>query len=244
MGTQGVFGYILGKKKRFMHVQFDANLLYELLTKELYIIIKHYGSIEYTKNAFDNIKNCDGIPTKEIINKTKYYTNLDVGDKSLSSWYCLLRYCQLSFINILDCGYILNCHDQYGYIFILDFNKNKIIYKFDNLLLKEHEIEDIFKFDNMPSITFDELINNIKINYNLRKNKIDEIQMEINNLLLKYNDLENFVMNRPNIHSKDPKIIELVEAKNNLDSLKWEINNLKDNSYIVNERFKILLDTN
>lgn len=34
MTKQGVFGYIIGRKKRLTHVEDDANLLWQLLVRE------------------------------------------------------------------------------------------------------------------------------------------------------------------------------------------------------------------
>ena len=34
MGTQGSFGYKIGRKVRLMHVQFDADLLWQVLVRE------------------------------------------------------------------------------------------------------------------------------------------------------------------------------------------------------------------
>lgn len=43
MGTQGVFGYVIDGKRFLMHVQYDADMLWGLLLRELYILMKHYG---------------------------------------------------------------------------------------------------------------------------------------------------------------------------------------------------------
>ena len=46
MGTQGFFGYIIGKKKRIMQVQCDADLLWQILVREIYILMKHFKAIK------------------------------------------------------------------------------------------------------------------------------------------------------------------------------------------------------
>jgi hypothetical protein len=241
MGTQGVFGYILGKKKRFMHVQFDANMLYDILVREIYILLKHFGDVEKLKEEFDKIKNCDKIPTKEIIDKTKYYTNLNVGNRSTSDWYCLLRNCQLSFINIIDCGYILNCHSEYGYIFILNFNKNKIEFKNNQEIIQDHDIYDILKMENMPKTSYDEIINEVKLEYNIRKHKLDDITKKLNEIILEYPNINKFIITKKIMDSDDQEIINIIGKKILYDEYNYEITSLLNYSYDLSKRFKMLL---
>ena len=42
MVTKGAFGYIIGKKKRLMTVNDDADLLWKILVREIYVLMKHY----------------------------------------------------------------------------------------------------------------------------------------------------------------------------------------------------------
>ena len=42
MGTKGAFGYIIGRKKRLMQVKNDADLLWQVLVREIYILMKHF----------------------------------------------------------------------------------------------------------------------------------------------------------------------------------------------------------
>ena len=62
MGIQGAFGYIIGKKKRLMHVQFDADLLWQICVREIYLLMKHYGSLDLLKTAFENLKEAKNKP--------------------------------------------------------------------------------------------------------------------------------------------------------------------------------------
>ena len=241
MGTQGVFGYILGKKKRFMHVQFDANMLYDILVREIYILLKHFGSLEKLREEFDNIKNCDKIPTKEIIDKTKYYSNMNVNNKSTSDWYCLLRNCQLSFINIIDCGYILNCHSEYGYIFTLNFNKNKIEFKNNQEIIQNHDIYDVLKMENMPQTSYDEIINEVKLEFNIRKQKIDEFNTKINQIIIEYPKISKFIITKKIMESDDIEIINMIEKKILCDEYIYEMNCLLNYGYDLSKRLKILL---
>jgi len=183
MGTQGQFGYIIGKKKRLMNVQNDANLLWQIGVRELYILMKNYESIENLKKEFENIKkittDSSSKPKSSDIEKCKLYTDLEVSNQNTKDWYCLLKYCQSSFINILDIGYILNSKEKPGYILILDFNKNILNFYFNQIdnkkkLLNQATIDEIMNFDNMP-------------NSNLILIK-EEMKLRVNNWLEKYNE--------------------------------------------------------
>ena len=56
MSTKGVFGYIIGKKKRLMKVSDDADLLWQLSTREIYILMHKYKTKEALGEAFSQIK--------------------------------------------------------------------------------------------------------------------------------------------------------------------------------------------
>ena len=58
MATKGVFGYIIGKKKRMMKVEDDADILWQILVREIYILINHYKTKEKLQEAFSLIKIC------------------------------------------------------------------------------------------------------------------------------------------------------------------------------------------
>ena len=56
MVTKGAFGYIIGKKKRIMLVNDDADLLWQLLVREIYVLMKHYTTISAVQEAFESVK--------------------------------------------------------------------------------------------------------------------------------------------------------------------------------------------
>ena len=56
MVIQGFFGYIIGKKKRMMYVQQDADLIWQILVREIYVLMNHFKSIDHMKEAFEQIK--------------------------------------------------------------------------------------------------------------------------------------------------------------------------------------------
>jgi len=122
MGTKGSFGYKIGRKVRLMHIQFDADLLWKICVREIYILMKHYGSIEALQKAFECLNEAKNKPKPDAIEKCRPYTDLTVSYQNTNDWYCLTRNCQHSFINILDSGYFLNNGEKLGFVFLLDFN--------------------------------------------------------------------------------------------------------------------------
>lgn len=125
MGTRGAFGYRIGRKLRLMYVQYDGDMLWMILIREIYVLMKHYGSVESLRQAFAALVDAKNQPTAEAIEKCKMFTNLQVSDRSTSDWYCLTNGCQSSFINMLQSGYVYNSgNENCGFTFLLDFNIN------------------------------------------------------------------------------------------------------------------------
>ena len=125
MVTKGAFGYIIGKKKRIMIVNDDADLLWQILVREIYVLMKHYKTKEDLQKAFEAIIVAKNNPNFGQIQQCKCFTDFDNSDDDWK-WNSLLRYCQSSFINVLESGYILNeKHGVYGHIFLLDFIKGE-----------------------------------------------------------------------------------------------------------------------
>jgi hypothetical protein len=97
----GTFGYKIGKKLRLMNFNKDVELLWQILVREIYVLLKHFGSIEEMKKEFEKIKLAKNIPKKSDIEKYKIFTNLEEKSNSNSNkeWKNILYYCQSSFIN-------------------------------------------------------------------------------------------------------------------------------------------------
>lgn len=217
MGTQGTFGYIIGKKKRMMHVQYDADLLWQILVREIYVLMKHYGSKEEMQKAFEGIKTTKNKPKDSDVEKLKIFTDFTVANESESDWYCLLRHCQNSFINILEAGYIINQKDEYGLVFLLDFNKgsvsyygnnyNKTITNFDNAT-----IEEIMEFDDMPTKTYTEIVSEMKDRFEKYEKKINMVDEEIKKI--------NYIINKAKEMGGEQNIIQ--KAKVLLDDMEWQ----------------------
>jgi hypothetical protein len=182
MGTQGSFGYKIGRKVRLMHVQYDADMLWQTCVREIFVLMKHFGSIDLLREAFENLKEAKNKTKPEAIEKCKPYTDLTVSYQNTGDWYCLVRNCQHSFINILDSGYFLNNGEKLGYIFLLDFNTNSVRFYFVDWEKKEEEcekatIDEIMEFDDMPTKSYTEIVTDTKERaekYNQNLKKVDE----------------------------------------------------------------------
>jgi hypothetical protein len=184
MGTQGVFGYIIGRKKRIIHVHYDSDLLWQILVREIYVLIKHYGSKETLQTEFEKIKTTKGTPKKEDIEKYKMFKDYE---NENDDWSNLLRHCQSSFINILEAGYILNQKEEYGQCFMLDFNKGSISFydkrhdKKDELL-ETATIEEIMEFEDMPTKTYTEIVSEMNERFIIWHDKLSKVKDELEKL--------------------------------------------------------------
>jgi hypothetical protein len=184
MGTQGVFGYIIGRKKRIIHVQYDADLLWQILVREIYILMKHYGSKEVLQSMFEKIKTTKGTPKKEDIEKVKIFKDFE---NENDEWRTLLRHCQSSFINILEAGYINNQKEEYGNCFMLDFNKGSVSFygkrhdKKDEIF-ETATIEEIMEFEDMPTKTYIEIVSEMSERFTIWYDKYSKVQEELDKL--------------------------------------------------------------
>jgi hypothetical protein len=184
MGTKGSFGYKIGKKIRLMNVYFDADLLWQICVREIYVLMKHYGSLDLLKTAFENLNEAKNKPKQETIEKCKIFTDLTISNESKNDWYCLTRFCQHSFINILESGYFFNNGDESGLVFILDFNTSLVrFYKKEiDKKVKEYEkatIEEIMEFDDMPTKTYTEIINETRERFEKYNENLEKVKEEL-----------------------------------------------------------------
>jgi DNA repair ATPase RecN len=192
MVTKGAFGYIIGKKKRIMSVNDDADLLWQILVREIYVLMKHFKTKEELQNAFEKIIVAKNKPKAEQIDHCKCFADFENDD---GSWSSILRHCQSSFINILEAGHILNEKNdiQDGHIFLLDFNKGEVVYYFKDYNGKDNEIdsakiEEIMMFDEMPSKNYTEIVSEMRHVFSVFYENITSVRNEIdklNNLLVK-----------------------------------------------------------
>ena len=234
MGTQGTFGYIIGKKKRFMYVQFDADLLWSILTREIYVLMKHYKTTESLKEIFEKIKSTKGEPKETDDIKYAMFTDFDSKNKNTNKWYALLRYCQGSYINILEAGHIINEKEEHGLTFIIDFNKGIVVfYNKDTQGKKEihniAKIEDIMEFEEMPTKSYTEIITEMREDFNTWYESFTKIQKELEKLYKLKQDAR--AQGNMNIEEKINKYI---------DNAIWEEKKLNMERKVFYKRIKSL----
>ena len=233
----GTFGYIIGRKKRFSPVQYDADLLWQILIREIYVLLKHYKTKESLQEAFEKIKVVKGKPKPADIEKCKPFTDFDCDKKTPDDWYCILRHCQSSFINTLEAGYILTKEQENGYTFVLDFNKGVAMYynkenKNNTPLIKEIQsatLSEILEFDDMPTRCYTEIINDTKTQFNTYYTRYMDNQKEIDKIILIINDVKR--QGAGNIEEK---------AQRMLEKLKWEQKKLNMERRVFYHRLKSL----
>ena len=188
MVTKGAFGYIIGKKKRLMPVNDDADLLWQLLVREIYVLMKHYNTKEDLQKAFEAIVVAKNKPNFGQTQQCKCFTDFENSDDDDWNWSSLLRYCQSSFINVLESGYILNeKHDLYGHIFILDFNKGEVSFFYKDCDDKDKKIdsakiEEIMDFEDMPSKSYIEIVSEMRDRFAVFYENITKVRTEIEKL--------------------------------------------------------------
>jgi hypothetical protein len=184
MGTQGSFGYKIGRKVRLMRVYYDADMLWQTCVREIFVLMKHFGSIDLLREAFEKLKEAKNKPKPEAIEKCRPYTDLSMSYQNTEDWYCLTRNCQHSYINILDSGYFLNNGGRIGFVFLLDFNTNSVRYygiNYDNTE-EEYEkatIDEIMEFDDMPTKTYTEIVTDTKDRAEKYFDKMKKVYEEI-----------------------------------------------------------------
>jgi hypothetical protein len=212
----GSFGYKIGRKVRLMCVQSDANLLWQILVREIYVLMKHYGSIEPFKKAFEQLVEAKNKPKKKAIEKCKIFTDLSVLNNTLD-WEHLTRYCQHSFINILESGYVLNNGRLDDiFVFILDLNANVVEF-YGTISGKKIEyeratIEEIIEFEEMPKKSFIEIIVEMQERFKKYTEKMEKVDDEVEKI-------ENIIKKTIELGG-DQNV--LFKAKQLLDNVKWE----------------------
>ena len=149
-----------------MKVSDDADLLWQIGTREIYLLINKYKTKEALEEAFSQIKviKHDKKPkfSKEELERIKYFTDYEEKDNNNNN----LRFCEASFINILEANHIIKEPEEYGYVFLLDFNKGEVRYykkEIDGKMtdFDSAKIEEIMAFDDMPTKVYDEIIDNM-----------------------------------------------------------------------------------
>ena len=215
MTTQGCFGYIIGKKKRLMYVEEDADILWQTLVREISVLMKHYQTKEMLQSAFETIKTTKSKPNKTDIEKCKNFTNFSI-NQNPDSWNRLLNHCQKSFINILEAGYIINQKEEIGLTFLLDFNKSSVSFYGKAFDGKKHvyesaTLEEIMDFEEMPSKSYIQIVCEMKERFRIWYNKYKVIVEELERLFLLKQETKK--QGASNIEDKLEKMIDDLECQ-------------------------------
>jgi hypothetical protein len=222
MSCQGAFGYIIGRKKRMMRVSHDADLLWQILVREIYVLMKHYGSKEQLKDAFEKIKSAPKLPPKAAdIEKYRIFTNFSASIEAPADWDSLLEYCQGSYINLLEAGYIVNQTDDTGLVVMIDLNKGQLVYTSKDFTGKTKEIdaasiEEIMVFDEMPTNTYEAIVGDMRgkfASFNHKLVQIDEEIYKLNCLIARAHHECSY-----NIEDKAKKLLD------DMNTERWQLN--------------------
>jgi hypothetical protein len=214
MGPSGGFGYTIGKKKRFMYVTQHADLLWQILVREIYILMKHFGSKEDMQKAFESIKVAKKPPTQADMEKCKLFTEFTLEKEPIRNWEGLLHHCQCSFINSLEAGYILHSPQQRGFVLLLDFNQGNITFTYTDLQdqmkkLKSATIEEIMTFEDMPTISYTEILSDMKDRFEIYYQDYKKIEEEV--IKLNYLKKQAIHQGARNIEEKVDKLLRDME---------------------------------
>jgi len=218
MITKGTFGFIIGRKKRFMKVDDDANLLWRILVREIYVIMKHYGSDkELVKSVFEKIKVVKDVSSVKPSDIKKCQRFTDMSNEE-NTWCNLLQFCQSSFINILEAGHIyidedIKMHDDYRFEF--DFNKWEARFYEKNTLLENASLDDIMGFEEMPTKSYEQIVSEMNEKFYDYYDKLVKIDQELVKLYKLKLDANS--QSAVNIEEKVDKLI---------DDMKWELKEL------------------
>jgi vacuolar-type H+-ATPase subunit I/STV1 len=148
----------------------------------------HYKTKEELEKAFEKIKTTkSNKPKPTDIEKCKIFADFTLSSP-LNDWISLLRYNQLSYINLLESGYILNETNDIGEIFMLDFNKGSVRYYRKDIEGKIQEIdsvtiEEIMEFNDMPIKSYTEIVSEMQDKFKEYYKNYTRIEEEINKLL-------------------------------------------------------------
>ena len=135
----------------------------------------------------------------------------------------------------MEAGFILKQDiDEIGFTFILDFNKGQVKFYNKNLDGKIKDLntasfEQILDFEEMPTISYDKIISNMKENFFYYYDKYSKIKEELERLIsLKNNAREQ---GAANIEEKVDKL---------MDDMNWELKVLNLGRRVFYNRLKDL----
>jgi hypothetical protein len=211
----GYFGFKIGKKLRLMKIDAHMDILLQICVREMYLLLKHHVTADSLLQAFQQLKDASGKITPKVLERCTYVTDIDM-DPQAKTWEAVTRYCQCSFINILESGYFLNNGTKNGKILLIDFNK-QAMYLYNDMNKKEESrcatFDEIRQFDQMPTIDLDTLLHDMKDKYHNYETQLNTIRRELERV-------ESIVKKTKELGS-DQNI--LTKAQHLQDTLRWDI---------------------
>ena len=233
----GAFGFSIGRKKRIMLVHHHADLMWQVLVREIYVLLKHFGSKEAMQKAFENIiqVNAKDIPTSRQKQHLRIYTNCEQYSETLS-WPSLLFYCQGSYINVLEAGYILKQESNpvfHGFLFMIDFIKGTATFSKQNgsNIIQTASFEEIVAFDEkeMPNKTYTEIVLHMRTLFTEFEEKQAKIEEELQNM----RQLLDVAKSQQAVNIED-------KVQKRMDDVLWEKKRLLENRRVFYHRLQDL----
>ena len=163
MGTRGLHGFYFRGKYYTVYNQYDSypESLGLIVFKELINAIKNNQLNEWRNKLIDIVMVSDNDkPNEQQIEHLKPYTDLNVSSKSTNDWYCLLRRCQGSLVNVLESGHCYHSGDpnvdiwiEYCYIVNLDNNSLEFWHRADTpTMLPFDELEKMSETEYLEKL--------------------------------------------------------------------------------------------
>lgn len=226
--TRGSFGFKIGKKMRLMRVDKNADILWQMGVRELYVLMKHYGTEEALKEAFVQLKDAKGKPSKECV----YFNG--VMEES-NGWENVLKYCQLSYINVLESKYFLNNGAREGLLLVLDLNTYSLRLYEIGKDGKEREyqratLQEIMEFEDMPTVTKDVLVADMKYRYERYQADLLYVKEEITKV--------DLILTKTREMGSDQNILSKAEKVR--EKLLWDKKKIELDYSFLYHRLKIL----
>jgi hypothetical protein len=171
--------------------------------------------------AFQGLKEAKGNLTKQVLERCKYFTDIEVGPLH-QTWETVTQYCQGSFINILESGYFLNNGTKNDKHLLVDFNKQSIYLYTTDKSGKPQEtqqvrFEEILWFENMPTVSLEQVLNDMRERYSTYETTLNAIHQELDRIQI--------IIEKTKELGSDQNI--LMKTYHLKDTLLWDIKKTK-----------------
>lgn len=217
VATVGSFGYKIGKKVRLMKVNQDANLMWRIAVRELYVLLRHYETVTALRQAFAEIKVVkeeSKPPSPQVVARCAPFTHPEEEKDEETDWTSITHYCQQSFINVLEAGVFLNNGVKTGLLLLFDFNTETVRWYEVDDKGREYEydratVTEILEFADMPTKTYTEIVSEMKERYERYHQHVQQVDEEVRKIQL----IIEKAMHEQNIIQK---------ARALIDDMRWE----------------------